>query len=107
MSLFLPCTCTLQIIDDTLYEVNEEFEVVMSSPSGMARLGSVTTATVIIAGPNDGKISSLISICTILIGSFVHSTYHSELVKGLNAILGANFAHTSTEPATIIASRYF
>lgn len=53
-------TDTIQILDDTLYEVSEKFEVVLSSPAAPARLGSLTTASVIISGPNDGKTASLL-----------------------------------------------
>lgn len=35
--------------------MSEEFEVVLSSPSAPAKLGRVTTASVMISGPNDGK----------------------------------------------------
>ncbi|XP_067933161.1 extracellular matrix organizing protein FRAS1-like [Watersipora subatra] len=45
--------CDVRIIDDTLYEVDEMFEVVLSSPSFPGSLGQQTTATVVIAGPND------------------------------------------------------
>ena len=45
----------LQIIDDTLYEVSEKFEVMLSKPSEPAKLGKVTSTSVTITGPNDGK----------------------------------------------------
>lgn len=44
-----------QVIDDTLFEGMEEFEVSISSPSEPGKLGPLIRTTVIIAGPNDGK----------------------------------------------------
>jgi len=38
--------------------VKEQFEVVLSSPSPPAELKQQTKATVIIDGPNDGKIAT-------------------------------------------------
>lgn len=54
-----PLLYILQIIDDTLFEGREEFEVSISNPSEPAKLGLLTTSTVIIAGPNDGKCYNL------------------------------------------------
>ena len=45
-----------QLIDDSLSEMTEQFEVELSSPSYGSRLGQVSKATVFIDGPNDGEL---------------------------------------------------
>ena len=46
----------LQIIDDSEYETMEQFEILLTSPSLMSRIGPQSQAIAIIEGPNDGKI---------------------------------------------------
>ncbi|KAA8592453.1 hypothetical protein FQN60_017908, partial [Etheostoma spectabile] len=52
-------TCDVKLIDDSEYELSEEFEVVLSDASDNARIGDVTSAKVIIDGPNDASTVSL------------------------------------------------
>ncbi|XP_074526804.1 extracellular matrix organizing protein FRAS1 [Halichoeres trimaculatus] len=52
-------TCDVKLIDDSEYELSEEFELVLSDASDNARMGDVTTAKVIIDGPNDASTVSL------------------------------------------------
>lgn len=44
-----------QVIDDSLFESPEEFELRLSDSSYNAKIGTLSSATVIIDGPNDGK----------------------------------------------------
>ncbi|XP_064918597.1 extracellular matrix organizing protein FRAS1 isoform X3 [Columba livia] len=46
-------TCDVMLIDDSEYEEEEEFELVLADASDNARIGSRASATVFIAGPND------------------------------------------------------
>ncbi|XP_013794564.2 extracellular matrix protein FRAS1-like [Limulus polyphemus] len=46
-------SCDVKIIDDSLFEDKEEFEIVLTSPSSKARIGNITKALVVIDGPND------------------------------------------------------
>uniref|UniRef100_A0A672MQB1 Extracellular matrix protein FRAS1-like n=1 Tax=Sinocyclocheilus grahami TaxID=75366 RepID=A0A672MQB1_SINGR len=48
-------TCDVKLIDDSEYELSEEFELVLSDASENARMGDVTVAKVIIDGPNDAS----------------------------------------------------
>ncbi|OWK55263.1 Extracellular matrix protein FRAS1 [Lonchura striata] len=48
-------TCDVTLIDDSEYEEEEEFEVVLADASDNARLGSRASANVVIAGPNDAS----------------------------------------------------
>ncbi|XP_053831515.1 extracellular matrix organizing protein FRAS1 [Vidua macroura] len=48
-------TCDVTLIDDSEYEEEEEFEVVLADASANARLGSRASANVVIAGPNDAS----------------------------------------------------
>ncbi|XP_073717143.1 extracellular matrix organizing protein FRAS1 [Misgurnus anguillicaudatus] len=48
-------TCDVKLIDDSEYELSEEFELVLSDASDNARIGGVTVAKVIIDGPNDAS----------------------------------------------------
>ncbi|KAL4623271.1 extracellular matrix protein FRAS1, partial [Arapaima gigas] len=48
-------TCDVKLIDDSEYELSEEFEVVLSDASDNARLGYVTVSKVVIDGPNDAS----------------------------------------------------
>ncbi|RXN23492.1 extracellular matrix FRAS1-like protein [Labeo rohita] len=48
-------TCDVKLIDDSEYELSEEFELVLSDASDNARMGDVTVAKVIIDGPNDAS----------------------------------------------------
>ena len=52
-------TLLFQLIDDSLQEASEQFELELSLPSFGAKLGPANRATVIIDGPNDGKLISL------------------------------------------------
>lgn len=45
------------MIDDSVNEASEQFGLELALPSYGAKLGQVSMATVIIDGPNDGKIS--------------------------------------------------
>ena len=45
----------IQVIDDSLFESPEEFELRLSDSSYNAKIGTLSSATVIIDGPNDGK----------------------------------------------------
>ncbi|XP_076856944.1 extracellular matrix organizing protein FRAS1 isoform X2 [Brachyhypopomus gauderio] len=48
-------TCDVKLIDDSEYELAEEFELVLSDASDNARIGNITVAKVIIDGPNDAS----------------------------------------------------
>ncbi len=48
-------TCDVKLIDDSEYELSEEFELVLSDASDNARMGDLTVAKVIIDGPNDAS----------------------------------------------------
>ena len=48
-------TCDVKLIDDSEYELPEEFELVLSDASDNARMGDITVAKVIIDGPNDAS----------------------------------------------------
>lgn len=52
-------TCDIKLIDDSEYELSEEFELVLSDASDNARMGDVTSAMVVIDGPNDASTVSL------------------------------------------------
>lgn len=52
-------TCDVQLIDDSEYELSEEFELVLADASHNARTGDVTVAKVVIDGPNDASTVSL------------------------------------------------
>lgn len=52
-------TCDVKLIDDSEYELSEEFELVLSDASDNARMGDVTLAKVVIDGPNDASTVSL------------------------------------------------
>ncbi|XP_031426498.1 extracellular matrix protein FRAS1 [Clupea harengus] len=52
-------TCDVKLIDDSEYELSEEFELVLSDASDNARTGGVTVAKVVIDGPNDASTVSL------------------------------------------------
>ncbi|XP_056136283.1 extracellular matrix protein FRAS1 [Lampris incognitus] len=52
-------TCDVKLIDDSEYELSEEFELILSDASDNARMGDVTVAKVIIDGPNDASTVSL------------------------------------------------
>lgn len=64
---YLYFTCafhvSFQIIDDSLFEEQEEFEIALVMPSFHTRIGSKARASVIIDGPNDGE-----SVTTVTIG---------------------------------------
>ncbi|XP_038615096.1 LOW QUALITY PROTEIN: extracellular matrix protein FRAS1 [Tachyglossus aculeatus] len=51
--------CEVVLIDDSEYEEEEEFEVVLAGPSANARVGPASSATVIISGPNDASTVAL------------------------------------------------
>ncbi|XP_028271092.1 extracellular matrix organizing protein FRAS1 isoform X9 [Parambassis ranga] len=52
-------TCDVKLIDDSEYELSEEFELVLSDASDNARMGDVSVAKVVIDGPNDASTVSL------------------------------------------------
>ncbi|XP_048099370.1 extracellular matrix protein FRAS1 [Alosa alosa] len=52
-------TCDVKLIDDSEYELSEEFELVLSDTSDNARMGGITVAKVVIDGPNDASTVSL------------------------------------------------
>ncbi|XP_041854892.1 extracellular matrix protein FRAS1 [Melanotaenia boesemani] len=52
-------TCDVKLIDDSEYELSEEFELVLSDASDNARMGDVSLAKVVIDGPNDASTVSL------------------------------------------------
>ncbi|KAM9742832.1 extracellular matrix organizing protein FRAS1 isoform 2-T2 [Menidia menidia] len=52
-------TCDVRLIDDSEYELSEEFELVLSDASDNARIGDVSVAKVVIDGPNDASTVSL------------------------------------------------
>ena len=50
------------MIDDSLFESPEEFELRLSDSSYNAKIGALSSATVIIDGPNDGKGSKYLQL---------------------------------------------
>lgn len=52
-------TCDVMVIDDSEYEEEEEFEIVLADASNNARIGRVASAKVLISGPNDASTVSL------------------------------------------------
>ncbi|XP_044284420.1 extracellular matrix organizing protein FRAS1 [Varanus komodoensis] len=52
-------TCDVNVIDDSEYEEEEEFEVVLADASENARIGGIAAAKVLISGPNDASTVSL------------------------------------------------
>lgn len=48
-------SCDVRLIDDSEYELSEEFELVLSDPSDNTRIGDVSVAKVVIDGPNDAS----------------------------------------------------
>ncbi|XP_033644314.1 extracellular matrix protein FRAS1-like [Asterias rubens] len=52
-------SCDVKIIDDAMFEAEEEFEVALAMPSLWSKLGKKSRATVIIDGPNDESVVSL------------------------------------------------
>ncbi|XP_076007225.1 extracellular matrix organizing protein FRAS1 [Genypterus blacodes] len=52
-------TCDVKLIDDSEYELSEEFQLVLSDASDNARMGDVAVAKVIIDGPNDASTVTL------------------------------------------------
>lgn len=52
-------TCDVKLIDDSEYELSEEFELVLADASDNARTGGVTAAKVVIDGPNDASTVTL------------------------------------------------
>lgn len=56
MNLYSSLCNIYQVIDDSLFESPEEFELRLSDSSYNAKIGTLSSATVIIDGPNDGKL---------------------------------------------------
>ena len=52
-------SCDVQLVDDSEYELSEEFHLVLSDASDNARMGEVTVAKVVIDGPNDASTVTL------------------------------------------------
>ncbi|KAM4706664.1 extracellular matrix organizing protein FRAS1 [Discoglossus pictus] len=52
-------TCDVQLIDDSEYEDEEEFEIALADSSTNARIGNIASAKVVIEGPNDASTVSL------------------------------------------------
>ncbi|XP_029574000.1 extracellular matrix organizing protein FRAS1 [Salmo trutta] len=52
-------TCDVKLIDDSEYELSEEFELHLSDASANTRMGDVSVAKVFIDGPNDALTVSL------------------------------------------------
>lgn len=46
-------TCDIQLIDDSEYEDDEDFEIYLTDASANARIGAIASTRVVIDGPND------------------------------------------------------
>ncbi|XP_070544831.1 extracellular matrix organizing protein FRAS1-like [Ptychodera flava] len=46
-------TCDIKLLDDAMFEEEEEFEIALADPSMMTKLGGINKAMVKIEGPND------------------------------------------------------
>ncbi|XP_078258376.1 extracellular matrix organizing protein FRAS1 isoform X5 [Rhinoraja longicauda] len=49
-------TCDVKLIDDSEYEEEEDFEIILADASDNARVGDVAAAKVVINGPNDASL---------------------------------------------------
>lgn len=74
-------TCDVTLIDDSEYEEEEEFEVVLADASDNARIGSRASANVVIAGPNDAS--------TVFLGNATF-TVSEAAGEELGALLGCS-----------------
>ncbi|KAG7271527.1 hypothetical protein CRUP_007516 [Coryphaenoides rupestris] len=52
-------SCDVRLVDDSEYELSEEFHLVLSDASDNARVGDVAVAKVVIDGPNDASTVTL------------------------------------------------
>lgn len=71
-------TCDVMLIDDSEYEEEEEFEIVLADASENARIGNRASASVFIGGPNDAS--------TVFLGNatFTVSEAAGEECQGLS-----------------------
>lgn len=75
-------TCDVKLIDDSEYELSEEFELVLADASDNARMGDVTLAKVVIDGPNDAS--------TVSLGN---ATFTFSEDAGMNSVLFMLLSH--------------
>ncbi|KAM9330542.1 extracellular matrix organizing protein FRAS1 [Gastrophryne carolinensis] len=52
-------TCDVKVIDDSEYEEEEEFELVLADASSNAKIDKIASARIVIEGPNDASTVSL------------------------------------------------
>ena len=98
----------IQVIDDSVYESAEQFELHLSEPSLPAVLGPVSTAVVIIEGPNDGKRTNDALRHAVMVGKhtmhFIYRLQNSPLIRSFqrkNACI--LFAEVSVSSSLVLA----